>query len=98
MLGTKWISVEDFEDTKVYYMVPKDAMWRSDMREINSLLVEKCEAEATKLYRLAWRMKAHGCSPESIAKCREEANSLHMNAYPWQVLNPFNVWTYAFKY
>ena len=98
MLGTKYVSVEDFEDTKVYYMVAADALKRDDIRAINDLLSEKCEAEATKLFRLAWKMKAHGCSPESISKCREEASRLHMNHFPWQVLNPFNVWTYAFKY
>ena len=98
MIATKYISVEDFEDTKVYYMQAADAMKRNDMRELNDLLSEKCEAEATKLYRLAWRMVKHGCSQQSINNCREEADRLHMNHFPWQVLNPFNVWTYAFKF
>lgn len=59
------------------------------------------EKEATKLYRLAWRMKAHGCSKESIDKCREEARLLHDgNANPAWFLNWFTAhkFVYAFKF
>lgn len=94
---TKYVSREDFEDTLVYYREPLDALKRKDIRGINDELVAICEAEATKLYRLAWRMVRHGCSEESVRKCREEAEALHMLSFPWQVLNPFNVWTYAFQ-
>ena len=58
--------------------------------------------EATKLYRLAWRMEAHGCSKESIAKCREEARHLRegFDANPAWFLNWFTAhkFVYAFKF
>lgn len=60
------------------------------------------QAEATKLYRLAWRMEAHGCSKESVDKCREEARYLHnsMDANPAWFLNWFTAhkFVYAFKF
>ena len=70
---------------------------RSDLAKIRSDLSEIAEAEATKLYRLAWRMVAHGCKDESIRKCREEAEFLHMCAYPERLITGDIKWTYAFK-
>lgn len=61
-------------------------------------LIEVSEAEATKLYRLAWRMVAHNCDPSHIQKCRDEARELHMNAYPERLLDPYRRWSYAFKF
>ena len=98
MIATKYISTEDFEDTLIYYAKPTDALKRPDIRALNDALAEKCEQEATKLYRLARKMSAKGCSPQNVQKCREEANALHMNNFPWQILNPFTVWSYAFQY
>lgn len=68
-------------------------LWR-----IHGELVEMSEKEATKLFRLAWRMVAHGCDPKHIEKCREEARELHMNAYPERMLNPSKKWEYAFRF
>ena len=70
---------------------------RHDLREIRDQLCEIAEKEATRLYRLAWRMTAHGCDPKNIEKCRDEARELHMCSYPERLLDPFHVWTYAFK-
>lgn len=70
---------------------------RNDLRAIKSQLQEIAEAEATYLYRLAWRMTAHGCNPTNIRKVREEANELHMIGYPERLLDPFKTWEYAFK-
>ena len=85
-------------DIPVYKIRKTYATKRQDMKEIEYAVREKLEAEATKLYRLAWRMKAHGCSEKSIQKCREEARQLHSGGYWWDVLNPFVVWEYAFKF
>ena len=63
---------------------------------IRSDLINLCEREATKLYRLAWRMQAHGCSAEAVRKCREEANELHMTGYPERAIDPFRRWFFAF--
>lgn len=71
---------------------------RRDIRAIREQLCEIAEAEATKLYRLAWRMEEHGCSAANVAKVREEAWELHMTAYPERLLDPFRAWSYAFKY
>lgn len=70
---------------------------RPDIRAIREELCQIAEAEATRLYRLAWRMERHGCSAASIAKVREEARELHMTGYPERLLDPFRVWQYAFK-
>lgn len=70
---------------------------RRDLLRIRDELCAIAEAEATKLFRLAWRMAEHGCSPENIAKCREEARQLHMTAYPERLLQSDIVWQYAFK-
>lgn len=74
-----------------------DGIFRRDIGEIREKLVEIAEAEATYLYRLAWRMAAHGCNPAHIQRVREEANWLHMCGNPGELLNPFHVWEYAFK-
>jgi len=70
---------------------------RSDLRSIRSQLVEIAEKEAMYLYRLAWRMEAHNCKPESIAKVREEARQLHMTGYPERLIEDYSHWEYAFK-
>lgn len=70
---------------------------RRDIRNMKDELIELCEREARYLYRLAWRMTAHGCKPENIAKCRDEARFLHMCAYPERVFDEFKQWDYAFK-
>ena len=69
---------------------------RSDLRSIRSQLIEIAEKEATYLYRLAWRMEAHGCKPENIRKVREEARQLHMTGYPENLIAD-SYWEYAFK-
>ena len=74
-----------------------DGIFRQDIKEIRENLCAIAEAEATYLYRLAWRMVRHGCAKENIQKCREEANWLHMCGNPGELLNPFHMWSYAFK-
>lgn len=73
---------------------------RRDLEQIHYQLKDIAEQEATKLYRLAWRMQAHGCKAENIAKCREEASELHMTAYPERLVEWFYQyhWKYAFKF
>lgn len=71
---------------------------RSDLRAIRSQLCEIAEKEATKLFRLAWRMQRHGCKAESVEACRNEARVLHMTGYPENLLRSDIVWKYAFKY
>lgn len=68
-----------------------------ELQEMRDKLVEISEDEATKLYRMAWRLKAHGGSTETIEKIRSEARELHMNAYPERLLDPFKRWEFAFK-
>lgn len=68
-----------------------------EMREIKARLEEISEKEAMKLYRMARRLQKHGGSSETVAKIREEASELHMNAYPERLLDPFKVWKFAFK-
>lgn len=70
----------------------------AEVRAIYDRLCEISEKEATKLYRLAWRMAAHGCDPKNIEKCRNEARALHMNAYPERLLDYYTTWDYAFKF
>lgn len=98
MLEIRYESHEDFEDTKVYYRPKQDALKRRDIRMINDDLREICQNEANKLYRLAWKMQEHGCKPENVQKCRSEAEWLNNTGFPWDVLNPFTVWEYAFQY
>ena len=74
-----------------------DGIFRRDIAEIHENLCAIAEAEATYLYRLAWRMVAHGCDPAHVQKCREEANWLHMCGNPGELLNPFHRWEYAFR-
>lgn len=70
---------------------------RKDLMMVRYELQEIAEKEATKLYRLAWRMQAHGCNPANVRKCRDEANELHMMGYPERLLDPFRTWNYAFR-
>ena len=70
---------------------------RSDLRAIRSQLCEIAEKEATKLFRLARKMRSHGCKIENIQTCREEAYALHMTGYPENLLRSDIVWKYAFK-
>ncbi|MBR5193022.1 MAG: hypothetical protein IKW37_01190 [Bacteroidaceae bacterium] len=68
-----------------------------ELVEIISRLEEMAEAEATKLYRLAWRAKAHGCSDETVEEIRNEARELHMIGRPERLLDAFKTWKYAFR-
>ena len=74
--------------------------WRSDLEKIREELREIRQAEARKLYRLAWKMSAHGCKEENIRKCREEARELdHGFAHDeWIVSDDARRWEYAFRY
>lgn len=67
------------------------------LRKIREELEEIAEQEATKLYRLAWRAKAHGCSNETVEAIRNEARELHMTGYPERLLDPFKTWNFAFR-
>lgn len=73
---------------------------RKDLRAIRDELAAICEAESAKLYRLAWRMAAHGCDRKHVEKCRDEARMLHMTGYPERVIGAFAEYdfTYAFKF
>ena len=84
-------------DVRVFKARTVRATQRPDMAEIEHLLDAKCDEEATKLFRLAWRMQDHGCSKESVQACRDEADMLHSRMRRWEVLNPFVGWKYAFK-
>ena len=68
-----------------------------ELRGIRDRLEQMSEAEATRLFRLAWRMEEHGCSKESVMRCREEANALHMNPYPERLLKFETEWEFAFR-
>lgn len=67
------------------------------LRKIREELEEIAEQEATKLFRLAWRAKDHGCSDETVEAIRNEARELHMTGYPERLLDPFKTWKYAFR-
>lgn len=60
----------------------------NELKEIRQKLEDMAEKEAQRLFRLAWRAKAHRCSPETIEKIREEARWLHVTgtAYPDRLL------------
>lgn len=69
-----------------------------ELKEIRYKLIEMAEKEATQMFRLAWRAKAHGCKPETVEAIRNEGRWLHdtATAYPeillrWQ-------FEYEFKY
>ena len=68
-----------------------------ELMKIRNELVDIADREATKLFRLAWRAKAHGCSNETVEQIRNEARELHMTGYPERLLDPFKTWKYAFK-
>ncbi len=70
---------------------------RKDLREMREKLYRIAEQEANYLFRLAWRMQAHGCDPKHIQTCREEAFRLHTTGYPERILDPSVTWEYAFK-
>lgn len=65
---------------------------------IREQLKEMAEREATKLFRLARRAKAHGCKTETVEAIRNEARWLHETgtAYPDRLVH----WKleYDFKY
>lgn len=65
--------------------------------EITARLEEISEKEAMKLYRMARRLQKHGGNVETVRKIREEANELHLNYYPQNLLDPFKVWEFAFR-
>lgn len=71
---------------------------RADIRAIEYQLMDIANKEATKLYRLAWRMEAHGCKPESVKLCREEARWLQWCPNPSALIDTPWTWVYAFKY
>ena len=98
MLRYRYESREDFEDTLVWYREPKYALGRYDIRMMNDVLSKTCEQEANRMYRLARRMKEHGCSDEAIEKCHDEANALWWSrSFPHAILDPDVTWTYAFQ-
>lgn len=68
-----------------------------ELRNLRQQLIEMCEAEATKLYRMARRALAHGCNLELVNEIREEAHQLHNTGYPERLLDPFITWKYAFR-
>ena len=72
-------------------------MMRRDLESMRNELYGLPEKEATYLFRLAWRMQAHNCKPENVARVRAEAMELHMTGYPERLLDPFRTWDYAFK-
>lgn len=67
------------------------------LRKIREQLAEIAEQEATKLYRLAWKAKAHECSNETVEAIRDEARELHLTGYPERLLDPCKVWQFAFR-
>ena len=56
------------------------------LRKIREQLVEIAEQEATKLFRLARRAEAHGCSNEMVGAIREEAIEIYPTGYPERLL------------
>lgn len=69
-----------------------------ELKEIRYKLIEMAEKEATQLFRLAWRAKAHGCKPETVEAIRNEARWLHETgtAYPERLV--YWKFEYDFKY
>lgn len=67
------------------------------LRKIREQLEEIAEQEATKLFRLARRAKAHGCSNETVEAIRNEAWELYMTGYPERLLDSCKVWRFAFR-
>lgn len=67
------------------------------LRKIREELIEIAEQEASKLYRLARKAKAHDCSNEMVEAIRSEAGELHMIGYPERLLDPDKAWRFAFK-
>lgn len=69
-----------------------------EIQAIRARLKEMAKKEATKLFRLAWRAKAHGCRPETVEAIISEARWLHETgtAYPDRLVH----WKfeYDFKY
>lgn len=65
-----------------------------ELERIRCELIEMAEKEATKLFRLAWRAKNHGCKPGMVEAIRNEARWLHdtATAYPERLI------AYEFKY
>ncbi len=72
--------------------------FKDTFRGIRQDLVDIAEHEATKLYRLAWRMEEHGCNPDHVRKCREEADELHLTGYHERLIVMFAHWDYAFRF
>lgn len=72
--------------------------YRTIFKNMRQELVDIAEHEATNLYRLARKMKDHGCDPDNIRKCREEANTLHMTGYLERLITHFDNWEYAFRF
>ena len=68
------------------------------MKNMYFELKEISEKESTKLYRLANNLQKRNCNQIAINIIREEANKLHFNSRPEDLLNPFIIWIYAFKF
>lgn len=71
-----------------------------ELRKIRYQLKAMAELEAQKLFRLAWRAKAHGCKPETVEAIRNEARWLHetATAYPERLISLEFEYEYGFKY
>lgn len=66
-----------------------------EIRKIRHYLIDKAEKESKRLYRMAWRAKAHGCSDTTVEAIRNEARELYMTGHPERLLT--RDYIYAFK-
>ena len=55
------------------------------------------DREAIRLWRLARKAAAHGCSEEFCSRIRNEGWRVKQ-MYPDHLINPFNDWEFAFKF
>lgn len=69
-----------------------------ELKEIRYKLEEMAEKEASQLFRLAWRAKAHGCKPETVEAIRNEARWLHVTATAYPDILLRWEFEYDFKY
>lgn len=70
-----------------------------DSKQLRTLyyeLEDMAKVEQLRLFRLARRAKAHGCSRELVAEIRDEAWSL-TSCRVGELLNPFHLYKYAFR-
>lgn len=66
-----------------------------EVRKMYEELAHACEREEMKLYRMARRAQAHGCSSALVHDIREEAHRLSWHN-PEDLVNVFCYWKYAF--